>query len=107
MAIDVTCAACKTRFQVSDKFAGKQGPCPKCKAIITVPSKKDEVVIHVPESGPKDSKGVLVLKPLTRKETRLTPVNIGIIVGSRAASAKTRVCGWPIPIGSFQGARSR
>ncbi len=82
MAIDVTCAACKTRFQVSDKFAGKQGPCPKCKAIITVPSKKDEVVIHVPESGPKDSKGVLVLKPLARKETKLTPVNIGIIVGS-------------------------
>jgi hypothetical protein len=82
MAIDVTCASCKTRFQVSDKFAGKQGPCPKCKKIITVPSKKDEVVIHVPESGPKDSKGQLVLKPLTRKETRLTPVNIGVIVGS-------------------------
>jgi hypothetical protein len=83
MAIDVTCAACKTRFQVSDKFAGKQGPCPKCKAVITVPSKKDEVVIHVPEgSGPKDSKGQLVLKPIARKETRLTSINIGIIVGS-------------------------
>jgi hypothetical protein len=83
MAIDVTCASCKTRFQVSDKFAGKQGPCPKCKKIITVPTKKDEVVIHAPEgSGPKDSKGQLVLKPLTRKETRLTQVNIGIIVGS-------------------------
>lgn len=82
MAIDVTCASCKTRFQVSDKFAGKQGPCPKCKKIITVPSKKDEVVIHVPESGPKDSKGNLVLKPIARKETRLSPVNIGVIVGS-------------------------
>jgi hypothetical protein len=83
MAIDVTCAACKTRFQVSDKFAGKQGPCPKCKAIITVPAKKDEVVIHAPEgSGPKDSKGQLVLKPIARKETRLTPISIGIIVGS-------------------------
>lgn len=83
MAIDVTCAACKTRFQVSDKFAGKQGPCPKCKAIITVPAKKDEVVIHAPEgSGPKDSKGQLVLKPIARKETRLTPINIGIIAGS-------------------------
>lgn len=83
MPIDVTCTSCKTRFQVSEKFAGKQGPCPKCKTIITVPSKKDEVVIHAPEmSGPKDSKGVLVLKPLARKETRLTPVNIGIIVGS-------------------------
>ena len=82
MAIDVTCASCKTRFQVSDKFAGKQGPCPKCKTIITVPAKKDEVVIHVPESGPKDSKGQLVLKPISRKETRLTPVNIGVIAGS-------------------------
>jgi hypothetical protein len=82
MAIDVTCASCKTRFQVSDKFAGKQGPCPKCKKIITVPSKSDEVVIHVPESGPKDSKGKLVLKPIARKETRLTLVNIGAIVGS-------------------------
>ena len=82
MAIDVTCASCKTRFQVSDKFAGKQGPCPKCKKIITVPSKKDEVVIHVPELGPKDSKGQLVLKPIARKETRLTPVHIGVIVGS-------------------------
>lgn len=82
MAIDVTCASCKTRFQVSDKFAGKQGPCPKCKKIITVPSKKDEVVIHVPETGPKDSKGQLVLKPIGRKETRLTPVNIGVIAGS-------------------------
>ncbi len=83
MAIDVICAACKTRFQVSDKFAGKQGPCPKCKAIITVPSKKDEVVIHAPEvSGPKDSKGMFVLKPLTRTEARLSQLNIGIIVGS-------------------------
>ena len=83
MAIDVTCAGCKTRFQVSDKFAGKQGPCPKCKKIITVPSKKDEVVIHAPEvSGPKDSKGQLVLKPIARKETRLTPVNIAAIAGT-------------------------
>jgi len=83
MAIDVTCAACKTRFQVSDKFAGKQGPCPKCKAIITVPSKKDEVVIHAPEqSGPKDSKGHYVLKPLSRVETKLTAINIGMIVGT-------------------------
>lgn len=83
MAIDVTCASCKTRFQVSDKFAGKQGPCPKCKAIITVPAKKDEVIIHVPEmSGPKDSKGQLVLKPIARKETRLTAVNVAAIAGS-------------------------
>lgn len=83
MAIDITCAGCKTRFQVSDKFAGKQGPCPKCKAIITVPAKKDEVVIHAPEmSGPKDSKGQLVLKPIFRQEARISSLQIGAIVGS-------------------------
>ena len=83
MAIDVTCPTCHTRFQVSDKFAGKSGPCPKCKATIKVPEKKDEVVIHAPEvSGPTDSKGVAVLKPLARKEARLTMAQIAIITVS-------------------------
>jgi predicted Zn finger-like uncharacterized protein len=83
MAIDVTCPSCHTRFQVSDKFAGKSGPCPKCKKTIKVPEKKDEVVIHAPEvSGPTDSTGVAILKPLTRKETRLGTTHIIAIVGS-------------------------
>jgi len=83
MSIDVTCAGCKTRFQVSDKFAGKQGPCPKCKAVIQVPEKAAEVVVHAPEaSGPKDSKGRAVLKPLKRQDARFTPLRIGILVGS-------------------------
>src|SRR3954464_1923919 len=83
MAIDVTCPSCLTRFQVSDKFAGKSGPCPKCKKTIKVPEKKDEVVIHAPEvSGPKDTTGVAVLKPLTRLETRITATQIIAIVGS-------------------------
>jgi hypothetical protein len=81
MAIDVTCSGCKTRFQVSDKFAGKKGPCPKCKAIIQVPEKKDEVVIHVPEtSGPKNAQGVAVLQPIFREEVRLSvPLIAGIV----------------------------
>jgi predicted Zn finger-like uncharacterized protein len=83
MAIDVTCPACHTRFQVSDKFAGKSGPCPKCKKTIKVPEKKDEVVIHAPEvSGPTDSTGVAILKPLIRKEARLGTAQIIAIVGS-------------------------
>ena len=82
MAIDVTCPGCKTRFQVSEKFAGKQGPCPKCKFVIKIPELKDQVVIHSPElEGPKDSKGQLVLKPILRKETRLSPVQIVAIIG--------------------------
>jgi len=82
MPIDVLCVGCKTRFQVSEKFAGKKGPCPKCKAIITVPEKNAEVVIHAPEvSGPKGTTGVPVLKPLTRTETKMpVPVMVGICV---------------------------
>jgi hypothetical protein len=82
MPIDVTCTGCKTRFQVSDKFAGKKGPCPKCKTVIQVPDKTEQVVVHAPEhSGPKDSKGRAVLKPIARQETRFTPLRIGAIVG--------------------------
>jgi hypothetical protein len=84
MAIDVTCAGCKTRFQVSDKFAGKQGPCPKCKAIIKVPAKSEQVVIHEPElaTGPKGVTGQPVFKPIAWKETRIsTPQIVAIAVG--------------------------
>ena len=37
-----------------------------------VPDKSQEVVIHAPEIGPKDSKGVSVLKPLKRAEFKLS-----------------------------------
>jgi hypothetical protein len=81
MPIDVTCPGCKTRFQVSEKFAGKQGPCPKCKTVIKVPSKQEEVVIHEPEVvGPKERTGKAVIQPIFREEVRLsTPVIVGIV----------------------------
>jgi predicted Zn finger-like uncharacterized protein len=83
MAIDVTCPSCHTRFQVSEKFAGKSGPCPKCKTVIKVPDKSQEVVIHAPEvSGPTDSKGQAVLKPIARTEVRLKTPQIAAIIGS-------------------------
>src|SRR5262245_54068272 len=83
MAIDVTCASCKTRFQVSEKFAGKSGPCPKCKAIIKIPEKKDEVVIHGGEDfGPKTATGAPVFKPIARTEVKLQAPQIVAIVGA-------------------------
>jgi hypothetical protein len=86
MAIDVTCAKCKTRFQVSDKFAGKSGPCPKCKATIKVPDKSEQVVIHAPEEGGmKTATGQPIFKPITRKEVRLSTPVIAGIVGSVVA----------------------
>lgn len=80
--IRVTCGKCHTRFNVSEKFAGKEGPCPKCKTKIKIPAKSDQVVVHEPEmSGPKTKTGESVLKPLRRKEMVLTSVHITLIVG--------------------------
>lgn len=73
MPIQVTCPKCLKRFQVSDKFAGKTGPCPNCKEKIRVPDKTEEVVIHAPaDDAPKDRSGQSVLKPITRTETDVT-----------------------------------
>ncbi len=73
MPIQVTCPGCLKRFTVNDKFAGKSGPCPSCRKVIKIPDKAEEVVIHAPEqSGPKDSKGKSVLKPLRRSEVKVS-----------------------------------
>jgi hypothetical protein len=79
----VTCPGCLARFEVSDKYAGKKGPCPKCKKEIVIPDKQQEVVIHAPEdSGPKDSKGVAVLKPIKRTEFAVGKLMwIGVAIG--------------------------
>lgn len=82
MPIRVTCRGCHTRFNVSDKFAGREGPCPKCKAIIRIPDKSQEVVIHAPpDAGPKDQKGVSISKPIFRRELVFTPVLWTTILG--------------------------
>ncbi len=43
----------------------------------------EEVVVHAPEEfGPKNAAGVGVLKPITRKETKISPlVIVGIVSG--------------------------
>ncbi len=80
MPIDVTCPGCHQRFKVSEKFAGKEGPCPKCKAKIKIPEASEQVVVHAPESfGPKTRSGEAVLKPISRSETRVRPLMWGII----------------------------
>jgi len=79
MPIAVTCPKCLTRFSVSEKFAGKKGPCPKCKNEITIPAITEQVVIHAPpDAAPKDSKGQSVLKPIKRREAKFSR---GLILG--------------------------
>lgn len=93
MPIQVTCPGCLARFSVSDKYAGQVGPCPKCKKQIKVPDKSQEVVIHAPEVGPKDSKGVSILKPLRRKDFKLTKAQLGIAAGSVALALLLAIVG--------------
>lgn len=83
MPIRVTCPGCHTRFNVSEEYAGKEGPCPKCKKTIKIPSADEEVIIHAPDvAGPKDSQGRAIITPLKRNETRLSSVHITLIVAA-------------------------
>ncbi len=96
MTIRVTCPGCHKRFNVSAKFAGKEGPCPNCKKKIKIPAVEDEVVIHAPESkGPKDATGESSLKPITRQETAVSGVQWTLIsvtiIGFFAASVIIRL----------------
>jgi len=82
MPITIVCPGCKKRFSVSEKFAGKKGPCPKCKTVIEIPAAAEEVVVHAPEdAGPKDSKGRSVLKPIMREETTVSTMG-AIAIGA-------------------------
>lgn len=98
MPIQVTCPKCFKRFQVSDKFAGKTGPCPSCKNQIKVPEANEEVTIHAPDDGaPKDRTGTSVLKPITRTETKVTRkatfITVGAILFAIAAAIGLRLTG--------------
>ena len=89
MPIQVVCPGCKQRFSVSETFAGKQGPCPKCKEIIKIPDKAAEVTIHGPDaSGPAGTKagsktatGQPTFKPIRRTDLKASPVMIMSVVG--------------------------
>jgi hypothetical protein len=84
MPINVTCPGCLTRFTVGDKFAGKQGPCPKCKTVITIPKASDEVIIHAPEhseAGAVGTGGRHALKTYKRQDTKFKPLVFSGVVG--------------------------
>lgn len=58
MPITVVCSGCKSRFTVSDQFAGRTGPCPKCKQPLKIPEPAAKsVVIHEPERPVASSSG--------------------------------------------------
>src|SRR5688572_10579113 len=84
MPITVTCPGCLKRFSVADKFAGQKGPCPKCKAIITIPKKEEEVIIHAPEhseAGAVGAGGRHALKTYRRTDTKFQPLIFTGVIG--------------------------
>jgi len=77
MAITVVCPGCFQRFQVSDKFGGQTGPCPKCKAVIDIP--KESVVVHDADefaSGGRGKLGQFLARPIERLQVSFSPVQI-------------------------------
>jgi hypothetical protein len=77
MPISVTCGNCKTRFSVSEKFAGQTGPCPKCKKPLAVP-KADAVQIHEPDAPTATSAGgQFPTKPIPKRDK---PVSTGSLL---------------------------
>ena len=82
MSIIVVCPGCLKSFKVSDKFAGKTGPCPNCKRTLQVPTKESEVKVYTPEAfagGGKSAAGKLITKPIARVNARLKPVTTAIL----------------------------
>jgi hypothetical protein len=103
MAIIVLCPGCRSRFTVSDQFAGKTGPCPKCKRSITIPQGSNAgVTIHEPEparGGPPGSLPPTI--PFRRVEERVTPLTWGLIAaGTVAMLAGSWLLGRWLPSGS-------
>ena len=111
MAIQVVCPGCKKRFQVSDKFAGKQGPCPSCKAVIKIPEKGEEVTILSPDSvaGTKGKTvtGQPTFKPVRRSHLTASPIVLVAIAGGvvvvllaalfiRMGTTPEEPVGWPV-----------
>lgn len=89
MAILVVCPGCRKRFQVSDQFAGKTGPCPNCKTPITIPTKDQEVIVHAPQdfaAGGQSKKGTLILKPVPRVDVKFSWKG-ALAVGGAASAA--------------------
>ena len=67
-----------------EKFAGQQGPCPKCKALITIPKPEEEVVIHAPaqsEAGAVSAGGIPPLKTSRKKDAKFRPIVFAVVLG--------------------------
>lgn len=93
MPIPVICPGCNSRFSVSDQFAGRTGPCPKCKKPIKIPELVAKAVtIHEPEAPTASSTatGRPPMAPIRRIERPIPPLAFaatGVTAVALAAAA--------------------
>ena len=125
MPISVVCPGCKSRFTVSDQFAGRTGPCPKCKRPLTVPTPAARaVVVHEPEPpvASSVSTGKAPTAPLARRDKpvplrsfAVTAAGAALFMGIAAmlpsiyppqpgAAAGTAIPNWLLLAGGFAAA---
>lgn len=87
MPISVICPGCNARFTVSDQFAGRTGPCPKCKKPITVPKAAVQTVtIHEPEAPVASSAaGRMPTAPIVSTEKPASLGSFAVVGGGAVA----------------------
>ncbi|NDC63276.1 MAG: hypothetical protein EBZ59_04650 [Planctomycetia bacterium] len=102
MPIQVVCAGCRSRFSVSDQFAGRTGPCPKCKQPIVIPAAPPtDVRIHEPEpvAPAAAGRGRGPIAPIVRFEKPVSTIAIAATavgaVGSMAFALLARLAWGP------------
>lgn len=98
MPITVVCPGCKSRFTVSDQFAGRTGPCPKCKQSIKIPEPAAKsVVIHEPDRPVATSSGTgkAPTAPL-KKRDKPVPVRAFVITVAGALACMAAAAALPL-----------
>ena len=94
MPIPVICPGCNARFTVSDQFAGRTGPCPKCKQPITIPAAVVKTVtIHEPEA-PTAGSATGSRPPLAPIKRVDKPVTAVALAATAAGAVTTMLLAW-------------
>lgn len=74
MAIDLTCS-CGRRLQVADAFAGRQGQCPACGALLPIPGPAETETVAAPAADHPEEKVSTAPEPY--RPASLEPVRVG------------------------------
>jgi hypothetical protein len=98
MPIPVICPGCQARFTVSDQFAGRTGPCPKCKQPITIPAAVVKAVtIHEPDV-PATSSAATGRPPLAPIRRLDKPISTVAFVAIGAGLVAAMLLSWLAPM---------